>query len=657
MDFSFDIGRVLKEAVTVWDKNNLFQTTKDNAQRLRDIIDRMGVASAKAQGLNTPVTSYNILLQCPEQKLFIFAEGKQVVGMIKIGTKKLFIRNELDVHREITPMCVLDFYVHESKQRSGRGKMLFEAMLEREKLPPWKLAYDRPSVKFISFLRKHYDLANFTPQANNYVVFKRYFDDVAPASRNEQSNASVSMRPLTAHKRRNSYDGSSAQFSQQAQSYYTPQKPQNRPETITPLTLSSLPRNGPNPFALKSNPPQPSSSSYAAHSSSYSNAPPPRSNSRNSAANSPHSNGAQYDDASDRANYNYDENGIDERSGAQYDDYITQEDLSNRSGQQNGYTSQHRPSSPHAPPAQPRNAFTNTSSSPAQPNSFTNTSSSTYGSRTTLARQGSASNLQNTRPTFSKNSSYGNNSSNVSTGHFALGGSELNNNYGDTPIIRGRSPARQRTESPFAETANLTPTRPRSQSLERGHAPPKGLGTLGGFDQSFSHPVKFEKDLTEPPQRGTQYKDSSLMPARRDPHHARSPVYRLGAASNINSREMDQLEQSMRDALANMDRNEQRMDLVEQGGYRAISPEPRRPPSQGEHYQSPQARSIFSSVQPTGSPPPRAVSPARHSRNDDFSKSDYHKKFHSEHPSLMSSPPMAVRVHPNSRSRQKPFMT
>ena len=40
------------------------------------------------------------------------------------------IQNELDAHKEITPMCVLDFYVHESKQRTGRGKMLFEAMLE-----------------------------------------------------------------------------------------------------------------------------------------------------------------------------------------------------------------------------------------------------------------------------------------------------------------------------------------------------------------------------------------------------------------------------------------------------------------------------------------------------------------------------------------------
>ena len=45
-------------------------------------------------------------------------------------------------------------------------------------MPPGKLAYDRPSMKFVSFLRKHYDLVSFTPQANNFVVFKCYFDDV-----------------------------------------------------------------------------------------------------------------------------------------------------------------------------------------------------------------------------------------------------------------------------------------------------------------------------------------------------------------------------------------------------------------------------------------------------------------------------------------------
>lgn len=34
------------------------------------------------------------------------------------------------VLHEVDPVCVLDFYVHESKQRSGCGRILFEAMLK-----------------------------------------------------------------------------------------------------------------------------------------------------------------------------------------------------------------------------------------------------------------------------------------------------------------------------------------------------------------------------------------------------------------------------------------------------------------------------------------------------------------------------------------------
>lgn len=34
------------------------------------------------------------------------------------------------VQHEVEPMCVLDFYVHESRQRSGCGKKLYEAMME-----------------------------------------------------------------------------------------------------------------------------------------------------------------------------------------------------------------------------------------------------------------------------------------------------------------------------------------------------------------------------------------------------------------------------------------------------------------------------------------------------------------------------------------------
>jgi alpha-tubulin N-acetyltransferase 1 len=47
------------------------------------------------------------------------AENNKVLGLLKVGVKKLFIRNDSGAIKEINPLCVLDFYVHESVQRNG----------------------------------------------------------------------------------------------------------------------------------------------------------------------------------------------------------------------------------------------------------------------------------------------------------------------------------------------------------------------------------------------------------------------------------------------------------------------------------------------------------------------------------------------------------
>lgn len=83
-----------------------------------------------------------------------------VVGMLKVGTKNLYV---CDPHGETKPVmapCVLDFYVHESRQRSGLGKQLFEAMLADQCNQPAKMAIDRPSEKLLGFLSKHYSESN-----------------------------------------------------------------------------------------------------------------------------------------------------------------------------------------------------------------------------------------------------------------------------------------------------------------------------------------------------------------------------------------------------------------------------------------------------------------------------------------------------------------
>lgn len=79
-----------------------------------------------------------------------------MTGILKVGTKNLYIFDENGETKMVPAHCVLDFYIHESRQRAGLGKELFDEMLKRENVEAVKLAIDRPSDKLVAFLRKHY---------------------------------------------------------------------------------------------------------------------------------------------------------------------------------------------------------------------------------------------------------------------------------------------------------------------------------------------------------------------------------------------------------------------------------------------------------------------------------------------------------------------
>lgn len=149
--------------------------------KLCEVLEAMGKRSASAQGLRKPVT-----LGTPYQagqRIYLLADARTALGILKVGTKRLFVAPPASAKQsdarenlvEINPVCALDFYVHESCQRGGFGRKLFDAMLQHEGLRPAKLAYDRPSSKFTGFLRKHFGLSSFTPQNNNFVVFDQFF--------------------------------------------------------------------------------------------------------------------------------------------------------------------------------------------------------------------------------------------------------------------------------------------------------------------------------------------------------------------------------------------------------------------------------------------------------------------------------------------------
>lgn len=48
-------------------------------------------------------------------------------------------------------------------------------MLKHENIIPEKMAYDRPSDKLLKFLKKYYNLRNYIPQNNNFVIYNEYF--------------------------------------------------------------------------------------------------------------------------------------------------------------------------------------------------------------------------------------------------------------------------------------------------------------------------------------------------------------------------------------------------------------------------------------------------------------------------------------------------
>lgn len=98
------------------------------ADQLDDIIDKMGTASSKAQGLGTIITTAAKLFGS-DNNLYLKVENDKVIGLLKVGPRQLFIRGASGDIKQITPLCVLDFYVHESAQRGGHGKHLFEYML------------------------------------------------------------------------------------------------------------------------------------------------------------------------------------------------------------------------------------------------------------------------------------------------------------------------------------------------------------------------------------------------------------------------------------------------------------------------------------------------------------------------------------------------
>jgi len=190
MNYNYPLRTIFKHDITKLTSNLLpdgFTTADRRTYRLAcdvviKILDEMGVASAKAQDLQKPITSWE-KLRNSDHTVYLLVDREEdiggngyVLGILKVGKKRLYVFDLDGECHERNALCVLDFYVHEYVQRTGLGKKLFEYMLEEENISPDKLAIDRPSHKFLLFLQKHYGLSDVVSQSNNFVVFTGFFD-------------------------------------------------------------------------------------------------------------------------------------------------------------------------------------------------------------------------------------------------------------------------------------------------------------------------------------------------------------------------------------------------------------------------------------------------------------------------------------------------
>lgn len=93
-------------------------------------METLGFRSARAQKLPTPITTLDrfVSAQHYEQRMYVAAGDETrpnggpstVLGILKVGTKKLFVNKEGDSRMsEIEPCCVLDFYGEAMNERDA----------------------------------------------------------------------------------------------------------------------------------------------------------------------------------------------------------------------------------------------------------------------------------------------------------------------------------------------------------------------------------------------------------------------------------------------------------------------------------------------------------------------------------------------------------
>ncbi|XP_063701266.1 alpha-tubulin N-acetyltransferase isoform X2 [Culicoides brevitarsis] len=187
MEFRFDLSDLFRHPIVKINNSMLpsgfvgdRRTALEATAKIAEVVNDIGETSAKSQGLSVPVTSGEKLRRS-DHVIYLLNEKNDkkglVTGFLKIGKKSLYLFNEQGKTVYVSAICLLDFWIHESRQRQGWGGKLFQYMLEQENLLPQEVAYDRPSPKLLNFLNKYYGLYTKIQQLNNFVIFDGFFDN------------------------------------------------------------------------------------------------------------------------------------------------------------------------------------------------------------------------------------------------------------------------------------------------------------------------------------------------------------------------------------------------------------------------------------------------------------------------------------------------
>lgn len=146
---------------------------------LMNLINKIGLASSRAQGLNHVITTYSSFSNS-DCKMYILLgdDHKTVYGFVKIGTRNLFLWDRKGIQHERKGICLLDFITYPQCQRKGYGKKMIDAMLKDNNLEMSQIPIDRPSTLCLSFMAKHFGLKEYVNQNNNFVVFDQFWEGI-----------------------------------------------------------------------------------------------------------------------------------------------------------------------------------------------------------------------------------------------------------------------------------------------------------------------------------------------------------------------------------------------------------------------------------------------------------------------------------------------